>query len=111
MRLTEENCAKDHSERRLTDHAEIAALKTQLHADWQFSDTETAIIRKFQFKGFKKALECANRAGVIAEAQVHHPDIRLGWGYCHVTFTTHSEGGLTRRDFICAAKLDQAMTI
>ena len=109
MGLVDETCAKNHSERRLTDQAEIAALKAQLHADWQFTDDETAIIRKFKFKNFKKALEYANLAGEMSETQGHHPDISFGWGYCHILYKTHSENGLTRRDFICAAKLDQIM--
>ncbi len=117
MKLIDENCAKDHSEPLLVNLAELNELKAQLDQNWQFSNNDKAtrhqnykaIVRKFKFKGFAKALECAIRAGEISETQGHHPDIRLGWGYCHITFSTHSEGGLTKRDFICAAKLDLAM--
>lgn len=110
MKLVDENCTKDHSEPLLTKLAELTELKTQLDPDWQFSGNTKAILREFKFKGFAKALDCTNLAGIISEAQGHHPDIQLGWGYCRVRYTTHSENGLTKRDFICAAKLDQAMT-
>ena len=53
-----------------------------------------------------KALMLVNAVGYLAEAQGHHPDIKLGWGYAEVSFTTHSVGGLSENDFICAAKLD-----
>jgi len=32
--------------------------------------------------------------------------LELGYNYCRVTFSTHSIGGLSENDFICAAKLD-----
>jgi len=41
----------------------------------------------------------------------HHPDIRLGWGYCEVAFTTHAAAGLTDNDLICAAKLNAILAV
>ncbi|MBK4216209.1 4a-hydroxytetrahydrobiopterin dehydratase [Paracoccus caeni] len=73
---------------------------------WKLSEDGTSISRRFEFKGFAKAVEMANLAAWLGNKQGHHPDIGFGWGYCQVTFTTHSAGGLTRNDFICAAKLD-----
>ena len=37
----------------------------------------------------------------------HHPDLEVGYDYCRVTYTTHSIGGLSENDFICAAKIDR----
>jgi 4a-hydroxytetrahydrobiopterin dehydratase len=31
----------------------------------------------------------------------------VGYDHCDVTFSTHSIGGLSVNDFICAAKLDR----
>ncbi|WP_265502122.1 4a-hydroxytetrahydrobiopterin dehydratase [Paracoccus beibuensis] len=73
---------------------------------WTMSGDGTAITRRFDFKGFAKAVEMANLAAWLGNKQGHHPDIAFGWGYCAVTFTTHEAGGLTRNDFICAARLD-----
>ena len=40
-----------------------------------------------------------------------HPDVRFGWGYCEVAFTTHAAGGITRNDLICAARLDALLAM
>jgi 4a-hydroxytetrahydrobiopterin dehydratase len=42
----------------------------------------------------------------IANAEDHHPLMVLEYGRCTVRFNTHSAGGITRNDFICAAKID-----
>lgn len=86
--------------------AEAVALLAGLDG-WDLVDDGRAICRRFEFKGFLKAVEMANLAAWLGNRHGHHPDIRFGWGYCEVHFTTHSSGGLTRNDFICAAKLDQ----
>ncbi|MDO5704713.1 MAG: 4a-hydroxytetrahydrobiopterin dehydratase [Paracoccus sp. (in: a-proteobacteria)] len=65
-----------------------------------------AIRRRFTVKGFARAVEMANLAAWLGNRQNHHPDVTFGWGYCEVAFTTHDAGGLTRNDFICAARLD-----
>ena len=44
---------------------------------------------------------------LIAEAEGHHPDIELGWGRAAFELTTHAASGLTRNDFVLAAKIDQ----
>lgn len=73
---------------------------------WQMSQDGGTISRRFDFKGFLKSVEMANLAAWLGNKQGHHPDIRFGWGYCEVSFTTHDAGGLTENDFICAARLD-----
>lgn len=73
---------------------------------WTLSPSGKEIARRFEFKGFAKAVEMANLAAWLGNKQGHHPDIAFGWGYCAVTFTTHEAGGLTQNDFICAARLD-----
>ena len=70
------------------------------------SDDGTAITRRWQVKSFAAAMRLANVVAWQAEARNHHPDLRLGWGYCEVTFTTHDAGGLTRADLDAAAALE-----
>ena len=43
----------------------------------------------------------------MAEAEGHHPDIELGWGRASFDLTTHAASGLTRNDFVMAAKIDR----
>lgn len=84
---------------------EARRLMDQLDG-WVLSDDATTLRRRFEFKGFAKAVEMANLAAWLGNKQGHHPDIRFGWGYCEVLFTTHEAGGVTENDFICAARLD-----
>jgi 4a-hydroxytetrahydrobiopterin dehydratase len=42
----------------------------------------------------------------LAEQQGHHPDIHLAWGKVRVEIWTHKIDGLTRSDFVLAAKID-----
>lgn len=73
---------------------------------WALSGDGTAITRRWQVKGFAAAMRLANVVAWQAEARNHHPDLRLGWGYCEVTFTTHDAGGLTQADLDAAAALE-----
>ena len=43
----------------------------------------------------------------VANAEDHHPDLAIGYGYCRVRYRTHAVDGLTENDFICAAKIDR----
>ena len=85
----------------LITRAGLAALP-----DWTLSDDGRAIVRRIEVKGFARAVQLANVAAWLGERQGHHPDVRFGWGYCEVAFTTHAAGGPTRNDLICAARLD-----
>lgn len=65
------------------------------------------IEREFQFKDFKTALAFVNSVAKIAEKEKHHPDIFLhGWNKVRLTLYTHAIGGLSKNDFIVAAKVD-----
>ena len=43
-------------------------------------------------------------ASVLAPPEQY---LEVGYNYCNVVFSTHSIGGLSVNDFICAAKLDR----
>jgi len=63
--------------------------------------------REFAFPDFAQALAFTNEIGAVAEAEGHHPDIHLGWGKVRVEIWTHAVDGLTRNDFVLAAKIDR----
>jgi len=66
-----------------------------------------AIRRQFLFNGFAAAIAFIVRIGFDAEAADHHPDILLSnYKKVTLTFSTHSEGGLTEKDFKAAAAAD-----
>lgn len=60
------------------------------------------IHRTFVFGGFLDAIDYVNRVAMKAEKADHHPDIDIRWNKVTLTLTTHSEGGLTRKDFSMA---------
>jgi 4a-hydroxytetrahydrobiopterin dehydratase len=62
--------------------------------------------KEFRFRDFREALAFTNRVGELAEQQGHHPDIHLAWGKVRVEIWTHKIDGLTRSDFVLAAKID-----
>jgi 4a-hydroxytetrahydrobiopterin dehydratase len=61
-----------------------------------------AIRRKFEFDGFMGAIGFVNRVARAAERADHHPDIDVRWNKVTLTLSTHSEGGLTAKDFSMA---------
>lgn len=58
-----------------------------------------AIKKQFVFKGFPEAVDFVARLVPHAEAADHHPDIAINYKRVTLTYTTHSEGGLTPKDF------------
>jgi 4a-hydroxytetrahydrobiopterin dehydratase len=64
----------------------------------------SAIRRKFTFAGFPDAVAFVTRLGFEAEAADHHPDILINYKRVTLTYTTHSDGGLTDKDFAGATR-------
>ena len=48
-----------------------------------------------------------NGVANMAEAADHHPDILISYTRVTLTYSTHSEGGLTAKDFAGAATADR----
>jgi 4a-hydroxytetrahydrobiopterin dehydratase len=65
-----------------------------------------AITRQFTFAGFPEAVAFVSRLVPGAEAADHHPDILINYRRVTLTYTTHSEKGLTAKDFAGAALAD-----
>jgi 4a-hydroxytetrahydrobiopterin dehydratase len=63
-----------------------------------------AITRQFTFGGFPEAVAFVVRLAFEAEAADHHPDILINYKRVRLTYSTHSEGGLTEKDFAGAAR-------
>ncbi|MFO0389600.1 MAG: 4a-hydroxytetrahydrobiopterin dehydratase [Alphaproteobacteria bacterium] len=74
---------------------------------WELAIEGRAIRRRFQFKDFMSALAFVQKLAPVAEAEGHHPDIMLGWGYVECVLWTHSITGLHQNDFIMASKINE----
>jgi 4a-hydroxytetrahydrobiopterin dehydratase len=66
-----------------------------------------AIRKQFTFANFPEAIAFVNRLAPEAEAADHHPDILINYKRVTLTYSTHSEGGLTLKDFEGAATADR----
>jgi 4a-hydroxytetrahydrobiopterin dehydratase len=87
--------------------AKATALRKQLHEDWKISRGAKTLRRSLKFKDFYRTMSFVNAVAHIANVEDHHPDLEVGYNYCHITYSTHSIGGLSQNDFICAAKVDR----
>lgn len=62
--------------------------------------------KTFRFADHHQTMSFVNAVAWISHREDHHPDIALGYNQCTVRYSTHSVGGLSENDFICAAKID-----
>jgi 4a-hydroxytetrahydrobiopterin dehydratase len=83
--------------------AEIAAHLASADG-WVHHDG--AIEKSWRFANFHETMAFVNALAWIAHAEDHHPDVSLSYNRCAVRFNTHSVGGISINDFICAAKVD-----
>ncbi len=103
--LTEKRCIPCEGGVPALQTEAIQAHLASLNA-WELTDNAGMIFKQFQFKDFHDTMAYVNQVAEIAHAENHHPDLRIGYNHCHITYTTHAIGGLTENDFICAAKVD-----
>jgi len=98
--LRAESC---HHRESALDAGAVATLRA-LIPGW--SEADGAIAREFRFRDFDDNIAFVNRIAAMANAEDHHPRLEIEYATCRVLWSTHSAGGLTRNDFICAAKTD-----
>jgi len=72
---------------------------------WNLENNQ--ITKEYKFKDFISALDLLNKIGSAAEEMNHHPDLFLhSWNKLKISISTHSEGGVTERDFKLAKKIE-----
>ena len=87
--------------------AKAKLLAKQLHRDWRIAPDSKSLKRSLKFKDFYRTMSFVNAVAHVANVEDHHPDLEIGYNYCRITYATHSIGGLSQNDFICAAKIDR----
>lgn len=65
-----------------------------------------AITKTVTRKDFRDALLYLNAVGYLAETANHHPDVAVSWNKVTLTLVSHSEGGLTGKDFELARQIN-----
>ena len=66
-----------------------------------------AIRKQYTFADFPAAVAFVTRLVPEAEAADHHPDIIINYRRVTLLYSTHSEGGITQKDFDGAAMADR----
>lgn len=64
------------------------------------------LVKSYSFANHYEAMAFVNALAWISHREDHHPDVSLGYNTCRVEYVTHSAGGLSEKDFRCAAKCD-----
>ena len=64
------------------------------------------IERTYRFLDFKEAMVFVNRVAALAERANHHPDVTIRYNEVTLSVWTHSDGGLTPKDFALARSID-----
>ena len=102
--LASERCSTETDLDVRLDPHEIRRLEGELPSGWDVVENHH-LFKSFSFHDFQSALRFVDKIGAIAEEEHHHPDIGLSYGKVDVNLLTHEVGGLTRNDFILAAKI------
>jgi len=71
---------------------------------WALAGNEIA--KTYPFKNYYETMAFVNATAWVSHHEDHHPDLEVGYNKCKVRYSTHSVGGLSENDFICAAKID-----
>ena len=81
-------------------------------ADSSVNNSEVnSISHTYSFKNYYQTMAFVNVIAQIAHQQDHHPDLLVSYNRCTVTYSTHDVGGLSIKDFICAAKINNTLKL
>lgn len=64
------------------------------------------IEKTYSFKNYHETIAFVNVLAWVSHTEDHHPDLSVSYDRCVVRYSTHSVGGISVNDFICAAKAD-----
>jgi 4a-hydroxytetrahydrobiopterin dehydratase len=92
-----------HQEGSAMAEADIRARLKQVDG-WSLADG--AIEKTFKFPDYHHTMAFVNALAWVAHTEDHHPDLAVSYNRCTVRYNTHSVGGISINDFICAAKVD-----
>jgi 4a-hydroxytetrahydrobiopterin dehydratase len=107
--LADERCEVCRQGMPHLDDDEVASLAKHVDGSWEVIDGHRKLRRRVATADFGASIALAVRIGFVAEAEGHHPDLHVHWGRLVIDLTTHAAKGLTRNDFVLAAKIDRLL--
>ena len=102
QQLAGEVCVPTDGLYHLLNESKIQQLSALLPDNWEVIDHRLAAL--YRFDDYDQSLAAVNRIAELAGQQNHHPRIVLEWGSVAIQVWTHVVDGLTRGDFVFAAK-------
>ncbi|MFA5914195.1 MAG: 4a-hydroxytetrahydrobiopterin dehydratase [Burkholderiales bacterium] len=103
IRLGERSCRPLPAGTAPLAQVQIEARLAQLPG-WEYRDG--AISKTFAFGRYADTIAFVNGVATIAQHEDHHPEMLVGYDRCRVAYCTHSIGGISENDFICAARIE-----
>ena len=73
---------------------------------WTLASDGKRLVKAYEFTNFHETIEFVNALAWVVHKEDHHPDLEVSYKRCKVSFWTHTVGGLSENDFICAAKIE-----
>ncbi|HSU39085.1 MAG TPA: 4a-hydroxytetrahydrobiopterin dehydratase [Polyangiaceae bacterium] len=73
---------------------------------WSLASDGQRITKNYEFKNFHETMEFVNALAWVVHREDHHPDLEVSYKRCRVVYSTHSVGGVSENDVICAAKIE-----
>ena len=105
--LSNDKCGSCNNLTPVLSPSQRLELQTQLQG-WSIVEGHH-LQKRWSFKNFAKPLKFVLAISELAEKEGHHPNINFGWGYVELTLWTHAINGLSRNDFVLAAKIDNLL--
>lgn len=105
--LAREQCIVPHGNEAGMALPEAKKFLADLHEGWSINSVGH-LERVFLLKNFVDSLGLAVKLGEVAETSGHHPDLLISYGQLRAEIWSHQINGLSRADFVLAAKIDEA---
>jgi 4a-hydroxytetrahydrobiopterin dehydratase len=104
--LLKKKCAACKPGAKPLSEAEVRKALAELPG-WELAGNE--VRKTFPFSNYYETMAFVNATAWISHHEDHHPDLEVGYNKCRVRYSTHSIGGISENDLICAAKVEELM--
>jgi len=105
--LMKKHCAACKPGTPAMSEAQVRAVLRELPG-WELLDKE--IGKTYKFGNYYETMAFVNATAWISHHEDHHPDLEVGYNKCKVRYSTHSIGGISENDLICAVKVEGLVT-